>query len=211
FDHLHFSWYNHYATSVSPTPYIFMIDYHLTLRDSKGENAPTLTHPFYLKKGHTNNSQTIPYLSAETFKHKSLYHNLEEVYNRLFEWLEMMTKNYLPSEYEVLVQLVPVLPSKATFLTLPFLSFPSSSTSICEAHQDAKDKGLCLVLPIRNFKGGSLLLKEQGLVLNLANGNFMVFRSAETMHFNLDYEGSQEFFMLHTDRTMDKWEERRNG
>ncbi|KIJ11544.1 hypothetical protein PAXINDRAFT_36142, partial [Paxillus involutus ATCC 200175] len=130
----------------------------------------------------------IPYLSAETFKHEPLYCNLEEVYSKLFEWLEMMTRNYLPSEYEVLVRLVRVLPSKATSLTSPFLSLIINLNICSEAHRDAKDKDLCLVLPIRNFKGGSLVLKQQGLVLDLANGDFVVFRLAETTHFNLDYE-----------------------
>jgi hypothetical protein len=104
-----------------------------------------------------------------------------------------------------------VLLSKATSLTSPFLSLVINLNICSEAHRDAKDKDLCLVLPIRNFMGGSLVLKEQGLVLDLVNGDFVVFRLAETTHFNLDYEGSQALFMLHTDRAMDKWEEGRNG
>ena len=44
-------------------------------------------------------------------------------------------------------------------------------------HRDKWDKSLCLVLAIGDFLDGGLVLKEQGLVLELRNGDWAVFRS----------------------------------
>jgi hypothetical protein len=54
-------------------------------------------------------------------------------------------------------------------------------------------------------------MKEQGLVLELRSGDFAIFRSAETTHFNLDYEGKRASMVFHTDKGFDKWKMGRDG
>lgn len=55
-----------------------------------------------------------------------------------------------------------------------------------------------------------MVLVEPGLVLDLKQGDFVVFRSPEVSHFNLDYEGHRASLVLHTDSEMDKWNEHQN-
>ncbi|KAI6114453.1 hypothetical protein F5141DRAFT_1213645 [Pisolithus sp. B1] len=56
-----------------------------------------------------------------------------------------------------------------------------------------------------------LVLKEQGLVLELQNGDFAVFCSSKATHFNLDYAGVQATFVMQTDIGFDKWTAEQNG
>ena len=70
---------------------------------------------------------------------------------------------------------------------------------------------MCLVLAIGDFSDESLVLKEQGLVLDLWNGDWAVFQSSESTHFNLDYTGRHATFVMQTDIEFDKWTEGHNG
>jgi hypothetical protein len=117
----------------------------------------------------------------------------------------------LPDDYEILVELVEILPGKPDSPVAPFLSLVVNINVSTLAHRDAKDKLLCLVLAVGNFTGGGLVLYEQGLVLELRNSDFAAFKSHETTHFNLEYEGERGSLVLHTDRELEKWKENGNG
>lgn len=93
---------------------------------------------------------------------------------------------------------------------MPFTSLVMNLNVRTEAHRDKWDKSLCLVLAIGDFSGGALVLKEQGLVFELRNGDFAVFRSSESTHFNLDFTGRRASFVMQTDIELDKWAEGRN-
>ena len=58
---------------------------------------------------------------------------------------------------------------------MPFVSLVVNINVQTEVHRDNWDKDLCLALAIGDFSDGSLVLKEQGLVLELQNGDFAVF------------------------------------
>ena len=94
---------------------------------------------------------------------------------------------------------------------MPFVSLVVNINAQTEAHRDKWDKNLCLALAISEFSGGALVLKEQGLVLELQNGDFVVFQSSESTHFNLDYVGRQASFVMQTDVEFDKWKDGHNG
>ena len=79
------------------------------------------------------------------------------------------------------------------------------------AHHDRFDKDICLVLPLGDFRGGALVMFEQRLVFELRSGDFAIFRSAETTHFNLQYEGKRASFVCHTDKSFDTWKDAHNG
>ena len=120
-------------------------------------------------------------------------------------------KACLPGEHDVLVQLAQDLPGGEVSPVAPFLSLVVNLNVSTVAHRDRFDKDVCLVLPLGNFTHGSLVMFEQRLVLELRSGDFCIFRSAETTHFNLRYEGRRASFVCHTDKSFDKWKENRNG
>ncbi|KAI6009271.1 hypothetical protein EDC04DRAFT_2610639 [Pisolithus marmoratus] len=112
---------------------------------------------------------------------------------------------HLPeAEYEALAQVAESLPGNAVSAVEPFISLVININIQMEVHQDQFDKNLCLALAIGNFSGGGLVLHKQGLVLELQNGDFAVFHSSETTHFNLNHVGRQATFVMQTDAEFDK-------
>ena len=118
---------------------------------------------------------------------------------------------YLPTDYNLLAKVVECLPGNTVSEVMPFVSLVVNINVRTDAHRDKWDKSLCLVLAIGDFSDGGLVLKEQGLVLELRNGDWAVFRSSESTHFNLDYTGRCATFVMQTDVEFDKWIEGRNG
>ena len=118
---------------------------------------------------------------------------------------------YLPTDYNLLAKVVECLPGNTVSEVMPFISLVVNINVWTDAHRDKWDKHLCLVLAIGDFSDGGLVLKEQGLVLELRNGNWAVFRSSKSTHFNLDYTGRHATFVMQTDIEFDKWIEGRNG
>ena len=109
------------------------------------------------------------------------------------------------------MKLVDILPNAEGSPVRPFLSLVVNINVCTVAHRDAKDFELCLVLAVGQFSLGGLVMREQGLVMELRNGDFAIFRSGETTHFNLDYLGERVSLVLHTDGGFTMWEENRNG
>ncbi|KAG0702911.1 hypothetical protein DFH29DRAFT_804300 [Suillus ampliporus] len=174
FQCLHFSLWNRYVT--------------------KGDGAPAQVHPHNMAReavGRTNSTQRLPYPSRDILKHWCLYNNLLVSFEELFQWIEQVVSEFsqikecLPNEYEVLVELCQDLPGGETSSVSPFLSLVINLNVSTIAHHDKFDKDLCLVLPLGEFSGGALAMFEQGLVVELRSGDFAIFRSAETTHFNL--------------------------
>jgi hypothetical protein len=110
-----------------------------------------------------------------------------------------------------LIEYVELLPGKPGSPVAPFLSLVVNINVCTLGHRDGKDLVYCLVLPLGDFSGGALAMKEQGLVVELRSGDFMIFMSRDTTHFNLDYEGRRASIVLHTDGEFSKWKETRNG
>ncbi|KAG1719211.1 hypothetical protein EDD22DRAFT_791784, partial [Suillus occidentalis] len=180
----------------------------------EGADAPTHIHPHEMARvdvTRTNHTQCLPYASKDILEHQQLYSNVLAAFGELFEWLEHAMKTHLPEEYEVIVELSQNLPGGECSPVAPFLSLVINLNVTTEAHRDRFDKDLCLVLPIGEFTGGALVQFEQGLVLELRCGDFVIFPSADTTHFNLHYEGMRASFVCHTDRGFDKWMDGYNG
>ncbi|KAG2339465.1 hypothetical protein BDR05DRAFT_891659, partial [Suillus weaverae] len=178
-----------------------------------GAGAPTHIHLHEMARvdvSQTNHTQCLPYASKDIIEHQELYNNVQATFSELFEWLEHVMKTHLPEEYEVIVKLSQNLPGGECSPVAPFLSLVINLNVTTEAHRDRFDKDLCLVLPIGEFKGGALVQFEQGLVLELRCGDFVIFPSNDTTHFNLHYEGKRASFVLHTDKGFDKWKEGHN-
>ncbi|KAI6038319.1 hypothetical protein EDC04DRAFT_2570227 [Pisolithus marmoratus] len=194
FDCLHFSWYNRYTT--------------------KGNDAPSNVHPYELRLGNsrTNTWQMLPYPSRDMAEYGQLFDRLTEAFRDVFAWIGSMLQVHLPeAEYEALAQVAESLPGNAVSAVEPFVSLVVNINVRTEAHRDQFDKNLCLALAIGDFSGSGLVLHEQGLVLELQNGDFAVFRSSETTHFNLNYVGRRATFVMQTDAEFDKWTGEQNG
>ncbi|KAG2035959.1 hypothetical protein BDR03DRAFT_1012081 [Suillus americanus] len=197
FETVHFSWWNCYGVS--------------------GEAAPEDVHPHFLgaraAKGcrEFNFTQMLPYLSQEMFNHEQLYLNIQASLADVFEWIKTVFRACLPKEYKALVELVELLPGKPDSPVAPFLSLVININVATLAHRDAKDKLLCLVLAVGHFTGGGIVLKEQGLVVELRHSDFIAFTSADTTHFNLEYVGERASLVVHIDGGFDKWKEGHNG
>ncbi|KAG2086754.1 uncharacterized protein F5147DRAFT_588409 [Suillus discolor] len=104
FQCLHFSLWNRYSTV--------------------GDNAPTHIHPYDMVRAdvsHTNHMQCLPYPSRDILEHQELYNNILTTFGELFEWIEMVMKEFLPEEYEVLVELGQNLPGGERSPVAPFL------------------------------------------------------------------------------------------
>ncbi|KIO05430.1 hypothetical protein M404DRAFT_15392 [Pisolithus tinctorius Marx 270] len=191
---MHWSWYNRHGT--------------------RGTQAPSDVHPAYLERAdcsRTNHSQFLPYPSTQMGDHQEMYQRFTVVFDEVFEWIRAKLKQCLPEEYEVMSMVARALPGNAFSPAEPFTSIVLNINVRTQVHRDRQDREFCLVLAIGQFQGGSLVLVEPGLVLELRQGDFVVFRSPEVSHLNLDYTGERASLVLHTDREMDSWVWNQNG
>ncbi|KAG1744090.1 uncharacterized protein EDB91DRAFT_1029250, partial [Suillus paluster] len=128
----------------------------------QGHKAPTDVQPWALEKEGmcTNHSQVIPYLSKDLHEHHHIYGTISKLYEELFEWME----TYLQEEFELLMEVMSVLPGNFSPPVAPFVSLVININMCTKAHRDSLDRHLCLVIPIGHFEGGALWLLENGLV-----------------------------------------------
>lgn len=120
-------------------------------------------------------------------------------------------QEYLPEEHRLLSMEADVLPGNSCPPMYPFLGCVINFNVATRAHRDPKDKKYCLVLPIGEYTGGELCLVEPGLVLDVNQGDIVVFRSSEITHFNLHFSGLRASMVLQTDREMSAWSSHKNG
>ncbi|KAG2158724.1 uncharacterized protein EDB93DRAFT_1245956 [Suillus bovinus] len=176
---------------------------------AKGNEAPKEVQPWLLEKEgmRTNYQQVIPYISKDLRKHQHIYSTISHVYAELFEWME----TFLQEEFEMLMEVVSMLPGNHSPPFAPFISLVTNINVRTKAHRDGQDRHLCLVIPIGHFQGGALCLLENGLVLELRSGDVVLFRSSEVTHFNLDYNGARVSPVFQTDREFSAWLKNQNG
>ena len=78
-------------------------------------------------------------------------------------------------------------------------------------HRDRNDKDVCLIIVVSQCVGGALILSELGLVLDLDNGDGVLFQSSRITHCNSHFQGLRASFVFHTDRAADAWTVGRKG
>ncbi|EPS99836.1 hypothetical protein FOMPIDRAFT_1123574 [Fomitopsis schrenkii] len=165
FEALHFSYYNRHCT--------------------RGHDVPEDAHPNQIARvdnSRTNYAQMLPYMSLDTCKHESVYHNMGNIFRGVFEWIDNQIQGVLPEEYHNLSLHANSLPKNVHTIGYPFLSVVVNLNAATLAHRDRKDKGLCVVIAIGNFENGELCLYEPGLVVPLCSGDIIVFPSARITH-----------------------------
>lgn len=104
-----------------------------------------------------------------------------------------------------------MLPENNVSGIYPFLSLVINLNVYTTTHRDGGDQNLCLVMLIGKFEGGALAMVETGLVVELRQDDWILFRSCDITHFNLHYTGTRASLALHTDHAMATWLKDRNG
>lgn len=117
----------------------------------------------------------------------------------------------LPEAHKKLSSFANCLPGNERLIAYPFSGFVLNINALTRIHRDWNDKDICIVIPISDCDGGDLALMELGLVLELNNGDMVIFRSGELSHFNLHYRGKRASMVLHSDRSGDCWVDKRNN
>ncbi|KAG1737843.1 uncharacterized protein EDB91DRAFT_1054817, partial [Suillus paluster] len=132
------------------------------VEEDKGHEAPTDIQPWALEKEgmRTNHSQVIPYLSKDLHEHRHIYGTISKLYEELFEWVRKLMETYLQEEFELLMEVMAVLPGNCSPPVAPFISLIININVCTKAHRDSLDRHLCLVIPIGHFEGRALCLLE---------------------------------------------------
>ena len=117
----------------------------------------------------------------------------------------------LPKSYDDLRIFCEILPLNHRPTTYPFPGWVVNFNVCTIGHKDTNDIDICVVAPAGDFKGGELVLHEAGLVLELVEGDILVFPSWKITHFNLHFNGVHYSVVLHSDKQVSAWNKDRNG
>lgn len=111
-----------------------------------------------------------------------------------------------PNEYDDLQLAAEILPNREVSPAFPFCGFVLNINGITKVHRDPQDfKHFCVVIVIGNHTGGEFCLLEPGLVLELRNGDMVIFQSGKISHFNLHYSGIRASVVLNTDAAIHQY------
>ncbi|TFK53473.1 hypothetical protein OE88DRAFT_1626201, partial [Heliocybe sulcata] len=166
---------------------------------TQGNASADHLHPSLSQKAgasRTNHFQFCPRTSAD-------YRNFKDIYLNL-------TKNLAP-DVEIQVQCCDSLPLNSNVPLFPFTGLVFNFNVSTKGHWDRGDLGFCFVMAFGNYEGGHLCLKEQGWVFDLRPGDFIIFDSSGTTHFNLLYRGCCGSIVGHTDKEFLQWMKDFNG
>ncbi|EGN98094.1 hypothetical protein SERLA73DRAFT_153278 [Serpula lacrymans var. lacrymans S7.3] len=121
-------------------------------------------------------NQMIPYISKDVKDNQKMFQSLKDIFKELFNWIHGIMQTHLPEGCQMLEQIVSILPGNHNSPASPFLSLVIDINIQTKAHCDSKDQEFFLVLPIRTFRGATLVMVERGLVIELNHGDFAIFR-----------------------------------
>ena len=194
--------------------------------------APEDANPSTLRKPGkkcSNPAQFIPRTSKELQGNLEDYHQLQAIFEPLFEWIadvvclqissilifnnilfHQMAK-VLPEHTKILQQWVNIPPSNEFSPVFPFSGLVINVNMAMRTHRDWEDLSLCLVFEISDCKGGELCMMEPKLVLHLRNGNAVAFSSHKITYFNLNFKGKRASLVFHSDKAGLAWCKDGNG
>ncbi|TFY61612.1 hypothetical protein EVG20_g6987 [Dentipellis fragilis] len=183
-----------------------------------GDDFPKDAYPYMVRRYRgdeeirTNHNQMTPYASMDLVENQAIYNGLVMALKPMFEWLFETVKLNMPSEeIEALEIIVERMPLSTTSPFHPWSSMVVNFRAITPAHRDWSDKNLCGVFALGEFEGGELVLYEPGLIIPMQSGDFVIFPSARTTHFNLHCKGSRMSFVFKTDLAYSRWVKNMNG
>jgi hypothetical protein len=116
-----------------------------------------------------------------------------------------------PHIYRKLSFYASVLPGRCQSAAFPWGGFVININVATRVHRDGKDDLGCAVLILGSPEGGELVLYEAGIVLELKNGNLLVFPSWRITHLNLHYKGIRASLVCHSDKSGNGYQKSFNG
>lgn len=175
------------------------------------EPDPTRDISAYLLAGH--HSQRLPHPSADLLEHLDDVEYLTRFLQPLIDIIVATIMKQLPVQYHCLSVNLQRIPNSEPIPTAPFCGYVLNLHVATEVHKDDGDPpgGLCVVVVFGEFEGGSLVLYEPGLRLDLKNGDVVMFPSSRISHFNLHYRGKRGSIVMHGDRWYKTWVEGKTG
>jgi hypothetical protein len=136
---------------------------------------------------------------------------LDDVLADICDHVHSIIATHLPIQYKSIKAFVDVLPLNQSPTSYPFASTVINIQVATEGHADEGDDQICVVIPLGEWEKGSLVLHELGVVLELSEGDVVVFPSCKITHFNLDFEGVRCSIVLFSDKHGKDWVRFRNG
>jgi len=180
----------------------------------KGNKAPRGVHPHFLyKDGNSTNphSQRTPYLAKAIKKNSKHFTAITDTLADVSKIVCDLIRKHLPDVHDKLRVFCEILPLNHRPATYPFPGFVLNIQVCTDGHVDEKDDTICVVIPFGDCKGGELVLHEVGLVLELKEGDILIFPSYRITHFNLHFTGVRCSVVMHSDRDVKSWNTNRNG
>jgi hypothetical protein len=180
----------------------------------QGDGAPKEFHPHFIYKegnGRTNHNQRATYISKTIKDDSERFQSITETIEDICKIVCEVLRKHLPSSFDQLRVFCEILPLSHHPTTYPFPGYVLNIQACTEAHIDANDTEVCIIVPFGQYKGGELVLYEAGLVLELKEGDILVFPSHRLTHFNLHFTGIRGSVVMHSDKEVKSWNANRNG
>jgi len=117
----------------------------------------------------------------------------------------------LPDLSDKLQEYVDSLPDQEVVPMEPFASVVININACTAFHRDWNDWIICGVLPIADCVRGATVLHQYGVAIHGRSGDFLLFRSADTNHYNDHYVGRRASLVFHTDSAAKDWIKNCNG
>ena len=171
-------------------------------------------HPHFIYKnpnGHTNHGQRATYLSKTIRDNPNQFQSITDSLEDICKIICDILRKHLPKVSDRLRVFCEILPLNHRPATYPFPGFVLNMKVCTEAHVDANDDTICVVIPFGAYKGGELVLHEAGLVLELQEGDILIFPSYLITHFNLHFTDVRGSVVMHSDKEVKSWNTNRNG
>ncbi|KAF8871280.1 hypothetical protein CPB84DRAFT_1623617, partial [Gymnopilus junonius] len=129
-----------------------------------------------------NTSLNVPRLSEDAKENSAAYQMLNGALKPVFDWICELVRLHLFFQKKWLIRYS--LPNCGVSPVYPFGGYVLNINVSTRIHHDTGDQHICLVLVISDCVGGELVFKEPGLVLDLKNGDVVIFTSKDISHFN---------------------------
>ena len=180
----------------------------------EGDWSPDNVHPHFLYKdgnGHSNHNQRATYLAKAIKDNPERFQSITDILQDVCKIVCDVLQKHLPDAFDRLRVFCEILPFNQMPATYPFPGFVLNIQVCTEAHVDANDDTICVVIPFGPYEGGELVLYEAGLVLEIQEGDILIFPSYRLTHFNLHFTGVRGSVVMHSDKVVTTWNANRNG
>ena len=180
----------------------------------QGDGSPDNVHPHFLYKdgnGHSNHNQRATYLAKAIKDNPERFQSITDILQDVCKIVCDVLQKHLLDTFDRLCVFCEILPLNQMPATYPFPGFVLNIQVCTEAHVDANDDTICVVIPFGPYEGGELVLYEAGLVLEIQEGDILIFPSYRLTHFNLHFTGVRGSVVMHSDKAVTTWNANRNG